>query len=64
MGNKTNRGGGDNMNQHELPCGKKYRAVGQEGSLADLREKFKLCFNCSEINCKYKSKIDKEYYEW
>jgi len=37
------------VNQRELLCGKKYRAIGQEGSFADLKECISCCHKCSEI---------------
>jgi len=49
------------MNQRELPCGKKYRAVGMEGSRADLFEKVLICKKCLEAGCPTRLKILDEY---
>ncbi len=44
------------MNQREMMCGQKIRAIGQDGSLADLRERISYCHKCTLI-CETRTEI-------
>jgi hypothetical protein len=42
------------MNSRILKCNKEVLAIGQEGSIADNKEKLLICFNCYKfILCKH-----------
>jgi hypothetical protein len=37
------------MNKRKLSCGNEILAIGEAGSIADLKEKIKTCFECNSF---------------